>query len=429
MTKFSKLIFLSLLLNSTSLAQYLPAYEILTAKASLCHLQKKYKEGIELYKKAFAIQSPDALNAYKAAGMYALDQNRTESFRYLRMSLEKGWTEADWLAADPYFTYLKNTDPDGWKGIVLDAYIREHQYEKQLRNPQLRRKINLLTLKDQQLRYLRINHDLHMNVDSLDQLIAISDQHNQYEARIIIQRYGWPPIGDIGKAGANNLWLIVQHADNDILFQRQVLALMSQQLNGKDIDLENYAYLYDRIQCGLNYRQLYGTQVVWSGAGTATAFRLISQEDSVDKRRKKLGLNSLRVYALTYGFEYHPITALQARKNESEDQRRVKLLLDSAAYYHTHKLYKNVYSAYNSASEIQGGMNNKDNYTAALRCAVIARATDDQSFRDMAMDFLVLLYKRGALKKSLLIRQKAFVVLQKDKRWQTIIYDEPIVRP
>jgi hypothetical protein len=62
----------------------------------------------------------------------------------------KGWTEADWLAADPYFSYLGNTDPADWKTIVREADDKERQYEKGLKLPQLRKRINLLTLKDQQ---------------------------------------------------------------------------------------------------------------------------------------------------------------------------------------------------------------------------------------------------------------------------------------
>ncbi|MFL9484841.1 DUF6624 domain-containing protein [Chitinophagaceae bacterium LWZ2-11] len=425
--RFILLTLICLLFSTLGIGQSNAEYEILTSKASLCHLQKKYKEAIELYKKAFALQLPDALNAYKAAGMYALDSNREEAYRYLRMALDKGWAEADWLAADPYFSYLENTDAAGWKAIVHDAYSKEREYEKELRLPSLRKKINLLTLKDQQLRYLRINYKNQINADSLDEAIAQSDRHNHDEAKLIIQQYGWPKISDIGKDGANNLWLIVQHSDQDILFQRQALDLMSKMLNGKDLNLENYAYLYDRVQCGLNYRQLYGTQVFWSAGGTATGFRPIINEDSVNERRKKLGLNLLEVYALTYGFSYRPVMQFQAKKSESEDQKQVRLLMDSAAWYQKHKIYKKVYDAYNSASDIQGGMDNKDNYTAALQCAIIGSTTNDQSFKDIAVDFLVLLYKRGAVQKDRLLRQKEFTVLQNDKRWQAIINGEPIL--
>jgi hypothetical protein len=417
---------LLVLLSIACFGQNNPEYEILTAKASLCHLQKKYKEGVACYEKAFALQSPDALNAYKAAGMYALDSDQEQAVKYLHLALDKGWTEADWLAADPYFNYLQTTDPSGWKAIVQEAYHREHQYEKGLSNPALRKKINLLTLKDQQLRYLRINNDGHTNADSIDKAIALSDQYNHDEAKRIIQKYGWPKISDIGKDGTNNLWLIVQHSDQDILFQRHVLTLMSGMRKKRELNLENYAYLYDRVQCGLNYRQRYGTQVIWSTGGTATGFRPIINEDAVDLRRKKLGMNALKVYALTYGFDYQPVDKPQAEKNELRDKMHVQQLMDSAVYYYGKKLFSKVYDVYNTASDIQGGMDNKDNYVAALRCAGIGRMTGDQAFKDIATDFLVLLYKRGAVKKEELIKQSGFTILQTEKRWATIIHGDPI---
>lgn len=71
--------------------------EVLLAEASLLHLQKDYKNAILKLEKAFSIQKPDALNAYKAAGMYSLDENKTKAFQYLNLSLDKGWTEADQL--------------------------------------------------------------------------------------------------------------------------------------------------------------------------------------------------------------------------------------------------------------------------------------------------------------------------------------------
>ncbi len=202
---------------------------------------------------------------------------------------------------------------------------------------------------------------------------------------------------------------------------------MSGMKEKRELNLENYAYLYDRVQCGLNYRQYYGTQVVWSTGGRATGFRPIINEDSVDERRKKLGMNALKVYALTYGFDYLPVTKSQAEMNELKDKILVRQLMDSAVYYYGKKLFSKVYDVYNTASDIQGGMDNKDNYAAALRCADIGKMTNDEAFKDIATDFLVLLYKRGVIEKKGLTKEKEFTILQKEKRWQTIIHGNPIM--
>ena len=154
-----KLFFLigySLFLCSVSNAQSDSLYQTLIAKAGLLHLQKSYKSAITYYEQAFQIQQPDALTAYKAAGMYSLDSNAIKSFQYLHLSITSGWTEADWLLFDPYFDYLRNTYPEKWKMISRTALVAESQYEYTLQLPALRKEIILMTLNDQKLRYQKI---------------------------------------------------------------------------------------------------------------------------------------------------------------------------------------------------------------------------------------------------------------------------------
>lgn len=85
-----------------------------------------------------------------------------------------------------------------------------------------------------------------------------------------------------------------------------------------------------------------------------------------------------------------------------------------------------MYDFYNTASDVQGGMDNAANYQAALQCARIGQQTKGQAFIDIAVDFLVLLYKRGALSVPALLHEQAFAALRNQPRWQTIIHGEPI---
>ncbi len=96
-------------------------YQTLIAKAGLLHLQENYKSAIAYYEQAFTMQNPDALTAYKAAGMYSLDTNTGKAFHYLQIALDSGYTETDWLTFDPYFNYLRKTEPGKWKSIEEEA--------------------------------------------------------------------------------------------------------------------------------------------------------------------------------------------------------------------------------------------------------------------------------------------------------------------
>lgn len=184
--------------------------------------------------------------------------------------------------------------------------------------------------------------------------------------------------------------------------------------------MENYAFLYDRIQCNLNYKQLYGTQVLWASNGEASGFRPMISEHSVDERRRKLGLQPLKIYALTYGFTYRKVTGSVSKYNDLKYSARVRSLVDSAKYFYAMKKFSNTYNYYNTASTFIGGMNDVDNFEAAVIFSTIAALDSDDKYKSIALDFLDLLSLRGALTKSKLLSQPAFEVLYKEQRWIAI---------
>lgn len=398
------------------------AYEEAIAKAGLFHLQKKYKDAILYYEKAFQLQQPDGLTAYKAASIYSLDSNIEKAFYYIDLALQSGWQEANMLATDPYFDYLRKAALQKWEHIIETADIVEREREKKLNLPFLRRQINKMALNDQRLRYARIQANTKDERRKIAREIYLADSGNRAEAKTILNRYGWPKLSDIGKDGQNNFWLLVQHADDDVLFQQKALAAMEKLRSTKEIDLENYVFLYDRVQCNLNYKQLYGTQVNWGAHGEASGFRNIIHEDMVDERRKALGLLPLKIYALSYGFVYNSISALQAKENDSLDLAKTHRLIDSANYSYTRDEFQKVYDYYNSASMIMGGMSAAENFEAAILFAKIAAKDNNPQYRSISLDFLNLLYLRRDLTKTKLRSQKPFKILYNEPRWIEI-YD------
>lgn len=59
----------------------------------------------------------------------------------------------------------------------------------------------------------------------------------------------------------NNYWLLSQHCDFDVLYQRRALKNIEKY---KGRDSSEYKYLYDRISCNLYGTQKYGTQNICS---------------------------------------------------------------------------------------------------------------------------------------------------------------------
>ena len=100
----------------------------------------------------------------------------------------------------------------------------------------------------------------------------------------IVSKIGWPTISKVGKEASSGAWLLIQHADHDIDFQKECLSVMKSE-SGEEISLRNIAYLEDRIKINLGLPQVYGTQ-----------FKLVDGEfipneiedpEHVEERRKK----------------------------------------------------------------------------------------------------------------------------------------------
>ena len=418
------LVILIICFSAAAVAQGNLDYQKAVARAGLFHLQKNAKSAVKYYEKAFQLKTPEALDAYKAAGAYALEEDTGKAFHYLNVALSAGWTEAGQLALDPYFDPLKKAAPGKWKEFLKRAVALERKYESTLAMPALRKRINRMALEDQQLRYRKIQSADAEASGRIDEEIRETDHRNYLEVKQLIQRYGWPGQSVIGKDGQHNLWLIVQHADHDVLFQQAALAEM-QETKAKDpaeINPAHYAFLYDRVQCNLNYKQLYGTQVVWSRHGEATGFRPIIEEDKADERRKMLNMPPLEIYALGYGFNYDAISAEQARQNLRMDSAYTRRLIDSAEQACRKRDFQRAYDAYNRASMVLGGMDNAANYTAAVLFARIAAMDNDPKYRGISLDFLNLLYLRGALNRKQLQRAE-FGILQGEERWQELLKD------
>ncbi|MBO9202046.1 MULTISPECIES: DUF6624 domain-containing protein [Niastella] len=413
-------IFTALIFMSCAKAQPDTIYEALIARASLFHLQKDYKSAIACFEKAFSRHQPNALNAYKAAGVNSLDSNMDKGFYYINLSLKLGWTEADQLAFDPYFEYLRTVSPEKWKKVEENAFSSEKKYEEKLALPSLRKTINRMALTDQRLRYAQVQAGSKEERQRISHDIHVADSINRAEVKAIFRQYGWPKISEIGRDGQNNFWLIVQHADDDLALQQAALSAMQKLRKTGEVNLENYAFLYDRVQCNLNYRQLYGTQVNWTAHGKATGFRSIAGEDGVDERRNSMGMLPLRLYALTYGFDYKNISVAASKKRDSVVRQNTCNLIDSATYFYRRKDFEKMYDCYDQASMIPGGMNNIENFRAAILFSRVAAQTKNSRFKSMALDFLNLLYLRHALSKNKLKAQPAFSILYKEPRWESI---------
>ena len=98
----------------------------------------------------------------------------------------------------------------------------------------------------------------------------------------------------VGKVGAHNAWLLVQHCDEDKPFQKKCLKLMEALLPKGEVDKSDYAYLMDRVLVGEGKKQLYGTQTkIINGDIVPDP---VEDEANLDKRRKEMGMMPMAEY-------------------------------------------------------------------------------------------------------------------------------------
>lgn len=121
------------------------------------------------------------------------------------------------------------------------------------------------------------------------------DFTNTKTLKKIIEKYGWPDEILVGKEGTEAAWLIAQHADHDLNFQKTCFALM--QTHKSPISKIHLAYLSDRINVNEGKKQKYGTQFYFDKKSNKLLPQPIADKKNIEIRRKRIGLEPFKEYA------------------------------------------------------------------------------------------------------------------------------------
>jgi hypothetical protein len=109
----------------------------------------------------------------------------------------------------------------------------------------------------------------------------------------ILNDFGYPGYSLVGKVGENDFWLMVQHCDFDVDFQLKVLRKLEIEVKNKNGG--NFAFLTDRVKINTGDKQIFGTQLKYNSIGQAYPVNL-SDSVNVDKRRAEVGLEPIKIY-------------------------------------------------------------------------------------------------------------------------------------
>lgn len=144
------------------------------------------------------------------------------------------------------------------------------------------------------------------------------DIANTAELKTLLPASGWFGISEYGERASTNAWLLIQHADKDPQFQREIVKRLEPLAATGEVKPSNYALLFDRVALSFNdpdrrTLQRYGTQGQCTGPGTWAPFP-VEDPDKLDERRRSVGLMPEAEYQQMFKDLCHESTEDSIRK-------------------------------------------------------------------------------------------------------------------
>lgn len=175
---------------------------------------------------------------------------------------------------------------------ILDRAVPGIQSVNTTLNRELKKEILSMALEDQTAR-MQIVDNTDISDEERKSLSEIEAKHN-LRLKEIISAYGWPGTHLVGITGSRSFWLLVQHQDNDLEFQKQCVELLEEAVRKQDAQLQHYAYLLDRVRKNENLPQVYGTQ--WDLIEGQFSLYPVENPEGLNERRQEAGLGSIEEY-------------------------------------------------------------------------------------------------------------------------------------
>ena len=130
------------------------------------------------------------------------------------------------------------------------------------------------------------------------QQMGIVDRANTARLKVLFDRCGFPDKDKHGEKAQGNAWLLVQHADHDVAFQKYTLSLLEAMAARRGEPMRpSFAYLADRVAVAEGRPQLYGTQLMAPAEQPCNFdFNPMDERGKVEARRAALGMPPLDIY-------------------------------------------------------------------------------------------------------------------------------------
>lgn len=127
------------------------------------------------------------------------------------------------------------------------------------------------------------------------------DERHVARLREILDEHGWPGLALVGELACSGAFLILQHADPET--QKLYVPLLREATAAGESPSAMLPLLEDRILMRDGEKQIYGTQIA-RGEDGKPALWPIADEDGVEERRARVGLEPLGEYVKRFGMTW-----------------------------------------------------------------------------------------------------------------------------
>ncbi len=258
-------------------------------RADTAFNQGKYGESADLWVAAISLGFKDQSGVYAAASAaFALSGNSDTAFIFLDSAFKMGWDGHHAVETDSSFASLRQNP--NWPAH-LKKWKEIAKTTRATLNAPLREELLQMENEDQASRE-------HFSIGNSVQMRSMLSDDKRHIKRLkqIVKDFGWPSKSLVGWKGAHAAWLLVQHADFDLSFQKKCLKLLRKSVREGQASQADLAYLTDRVRMNEGERQIYGTQTRWRNSSNSWVAYPILDSANVDKRRKEVGLGPLSDY-------------------------------------------------------------------------------------------------------------------------------------
>lgn len=271
-------------------------YSKLISEANQLYESKEYKMSADLYDKAFKIESENPSHLYNGACSFSLAGNTKQAFKWLNLSIEKGWTNLKHLNSDTDLENLHSKKEWGKTIEKLEKKIAaiEANYDKPLQ-------AELLAILDEDQKYRvqmsETQKKFGPNSKEINDLWKITNQKdsiNLIKVKKILDEKGWVGKDKVGAQANSALFLVIQHSDLET--QKKYLPMMKEAVTKGNASPGSLALLIDRIEIREGRKQIYGSQIGINQSNNTYYILPLTDPDNVDKRRTEVGLDPISNY-------------------------------------------------------------------------------------------------------------------------------------